>query len=79
MLEYLGDPEAVPVAIEFIDQMKPGELFKIEIGQWWFRCNDGPLRSMKHRFAVNYSWDTAAWRTWWAKYSKQNGTRKAQP
>jgi hypothetical protein len=33
--------------------------------------NSWPILILRYRFSVNYFWDVAAWRRWWADYQRR--------
>ncbi len=55
LLAFTDSPEAIDVAIDLIDQSKPSDAASV---------HPGAISMLRNRFAVNYFWDTDAWRKW---------------
>ncbi len=55
LLTYTDSAEAIDVAIELIDQWPPSDDMSI---------HNGVIAMLQRCFAVNYFWDTDAWRKW---------------
>ncbi len=55
LLAFTDSPPAVDVAIGLIDQSEPSEAASV---------HPGAIAMIQRRFAVNFFWDTAAWRRW---------------
>lgn len=55
LLAYTDSDEAIDVAIDLIDQSTPSDAASV---------HPGAIAMLQRRFAVNYFWDTDAWRTW---------------
>ena len=55
LLAYTDSAEAIDVAINLIDQSTPSDAASV---------HPGAVAMLQRRFAVNYFWDTDAWRTW---------------
>jgi hypothetical protein len=58
LLLYTDKTDSVPVTIDLIEEGQRGNL--AASSDW------GPIDLLRTRFAVNYFWDTDAWRDWWA-------------
>jgi hypothetical protein len=56
LLFYTDITDVVPIVIDLVDQDWPEDM---RAGS----C--GPILLLRDRFAVNYFWDTEAWRDWW--------------
>jgi hypothetical protein len=63
LLKFGQSPEAVDVAIDLIELSPPESMH-------WDKW--AAIRLLKNCFAVNYFWDTAAWRDW-AKQRRGEG------
>lgn len=59
LLRLSDDLEAVPVVIELIDNSVHSDSASVHPGE---------ISLLQGRFAVNYYWDTDAWRKWWKVY-----------
>ncbi|GEM_PF-5799547 len=55
LLAYTDSAEAVSAAIDLIEQSRPSNAASV---------HPGAIAMLKRRFAVNYFWDTDAWRNW---------------
>ncbi len=62
LLAYTDSDDAVDVAIGLIDQSTPSDATSV---------HSGAIAMLQRRFAVNYFWDTDAWRMW-AKESRSS-------
>ena len=55
LLAFSDSEEAIDVAIDLIDQSKPSDSAS---------SHPGAIAMLQRRFAVNFFWDTDAWRNW---------------
>lgn len=55
ILTFAHSPEAIDVAIDLIEQSKPSEVASVHPGE---------IDTLQNRYAVNFFWDTDAWRDW---------------
>ncbi len=59
LLAYTDSPEAVDFAIRRIGKSTPSEAASVHPGE---------IHMLSRRFAVNFFWDTEAWRRWAKEY-----------
>jgi hypothetical protein len=67
LLLYCDRAEEAPLLIDVIEQ----EL--LDCPRRYAKRNTWPIRILMYRFGVNYFWDVAAWRRWWADYQVRAG------
>jgi hypothetical protein len=62
LLLYCDRVEEAPLLIDDIEQELRDHPVRFGDRNLW------PIRILSYRFGVNYFWDVAAWRRWWAEY-----------
>ena len=70
---YADRTEETPLLIDDIEQ---------EVRDYPTRFGDRnstPAMILRWRFGVNYFWDVAAWRQWWADYQRDRHGQPAAP
>jgi hypothetical protein len=73
LLLYCDRVEEAPLLIDDIEQELRDHPVRFGDRNLW------PIRILGYRFGVNYFWDVAAWRRWWAEYEGKAIASPAEP
>ena len=65
LLLYCDRTEEAPLLIDELEHELRDHPYRFADRNTW------PILILRYRFGVNYFWDVAAWRRWWADYQRQ--------